>query len=222
MIIAFSGYAGEGKDTAAEFLINQKGFTRVSFADELKIMCAESFGINIDFFTNRELKDKNFDKPIILNTEHLSNIINHLGKYFKLDSNLLDVLVIQHAGAEFQSPRELMQYVGTDVCRNSIRSTVWLDIGRVKLEQYGNFVVTDARFENERKLVKGLNGHTVRIKREGFAPINSHSSDNDMGRDLDYDYVLYNNSSLADLERKTIQLHSQLQGDLSCQKLSEL
>lgn len=35
MLVALSGYAGSGKDTAAQFLVDQ-GWTRVAFADPLK------------------------------------------------------------------------------------------------------------------------------------------------------------------------------------------
>jgi len=35
-IIAISGLAGSGKDTAADFLVKNHGFCKISFADEMK------------------------------------------------------------------------------------------------------------------------------------------------------------------------------------------
>ncbi len=36
MIIGISGYARSGKDTVAEYLVNNRGFTRIAFADPIK------------------------------------------------------------------------------------------------------------------------------------------------------------------------------------------
>jgi dephospho-CoA kinase len=38
MIIGLSGYAQSGKDTVAEYLVNEYGFTRVAFADPIRKM----------------------------------------------------------------------------------------------------------------------------------------------------------------------------------------
>lgn len=39
MIIGLSGYAGAGKDTVAEILVEDFGFTRIAFADIIKTAC---------------------------------------------------------------------------------------------------------------------------------------------------------------------------------------
>ena len=43
MILGISGFAGSGKDTAAEFLIKNFGFGRIGLADELKRICYRVF-----------------------------------------------------------------------------------------------------------------------------------------------------------------------------------
>lgn len=50
MIIGICGQAGSGKDTAADFLVKDHGFAKVSFADPMKRFCQEIFD-----FTDEQL-----------------------------------------------------------------------------------------------------------------------------------------------------------------------
>lgn len=43
MLIAISGRAGSGKDTAADFLVKNHGFVKVAFADPIKRVCLEVY-----------------------------------------------------------------------------------------------------------------------------------------------------------------------------------
>lgn len=48
MIIGISGLAGAGKDTAADFLVRNHKFVKVSFADPMKRICRDIYGFSID------------------------------------------------------------------------------------------------------------------------------------------------------------------------------
>lgn len=42
-IVGFAGRAGSGKDTSADFLVNNYGFIKVAFADKMKRICADVY-----------------------------------------------------------------------------------------------------------------------------------------------------------------------------------
>lgn len=56
-VIAFTGLAGSGKDTAADFLVEQ-GFLKLAFADPLKRGIHELFGIDMETLTDPEKKQE--------------------------------------------------------------------------------------------------------------------------------------------------------------------
>lgn len=57
MIIGINGKKGSGKDTIGEYLVDNYGFTRLSFADALKRMCSDLYNIDLDCFYNVDLKE---------------------------------------------------------------------------------------------------------------------------------------------------------------------
>lgn len=57
-LIGIAGRAGSGKDTAASFLVAQHGFVTSAFADPLKRSASELFGIPLDDFYSRTLKER--------------------------------------------------------------------------------------------------------------------------------------------------------------------
>jgi len=57
-IILLNGAAGSGKDASAELLLDEFGFVRVAFADELKQDCADHFKIPVALFHSTTAKDK--------------------------------------------------------------------------------------------------------------------------------------------------------------------
>lgn len=57
-IIAFGHRKNVGKDTAGKFLMD-KDWVHLSFADPLKKSVSALFGLNMEYFTNQELKEEN-------------------------------------------------------------------------------------------------------------------------------------------------------------------
>ena len=67
--------------------------------------------------------------------------------------------------------REILQKVGTDAMRTGFHSDVWIKIAQLKiqklLEEGKKVIVTDARFDNEAKLIEDMGGVVVKIIRDG-------------------------------------------------------
>lgn len=193
MIISFSGKRRSGKDTAASFL---KGFKRYAFADYLKEGCSEAFQLPLAMFHDDKLKDEAFETPITLCYWQL----NEIAKAFDFEPTE-EFFRVGFAN-QMISPRNLLQFVGTDLIRKTIEDSFWIDatVERLRKEPC-NVVVADSRFSNERNLLKSLGAILVLIKR-GPDSIDGHSSENDLGKDEDYDYVIENNGTLEELQQK--------------------
>ena len=101
----------------------------------------------------------------------------------------------------FRTTRELLQFVGTEICRK-ISVSYHIDVLQMQLERDpGNWVITDARFPNERKMLKESFGATlIRIKRPGIISINGdHESEKSLGNDDEYDVVFMNEGTIEQL-----------------------
>lgn len=158
-IVGLMGLRGAGKDTAAEFL-KQRGYIRIAFADALYKEVAETFNVTVAYLGDRELKETPRPELALKNCQ---------------DSRFVAVcaaLEAREAGdADFlnepRSPRQIMQWWGTDYRRKLDDDSYWLNQVRdiIFANPHQKFVITDVRFENEAKFVEMLQGLLVRIRR---------------------------------------------------------
>ena len=64
------------------------------------------------------------------------------------------------------TPRWILQYWGTEVCRNNFHDDIWIASLENKLRKTkDSIVISDVRFPNEMKAIKNSGGIVVRIKR---------------------------------------------------------
>lgn len=56
-VIGLFGSVGHGKDTAADILVEHHGFHKFSFAEPLRQALVVLFGVPMEFFTDRQLKE---------------------------------------------------------------------------------------------------------------------------------------------------------------------
>lgn len=140
MIIGFVGFIGSGKDTAADYLVNFHGFRRDSFANTLKDAVAAVFGWDRVLLEGRTKEAREWREQ---RDEWWSN---RLGK---------DI-----------TPRHILQYWGTEVCRNGFHDDIWIASLENKMRKTGdNIVISDVRFPNEIKAIKAAGGKVVRVVR---------------------------------------------------------
>jgi len=141
MIVGFVGLIGAGKDTAADYLVNYHQFRRDSFAGALKDAVAAVFGWDRILLEGRTKQAREWREQI---DPWWANRLNM--------PNL--------------TPRWILQYWGTEVCRTGFSNDIWIAALENKLRNSkDDIVISDCRFPNEIKSIKSAGGMVVRIKR---------------------------------------------------------
>lgn len=176
MIIGVNGNKGSGKDTVGQYLVDNYGFERLSFAAKLKESAAALFEVDPSVW--EELKN---DKDARVILEAPSDVFD--GKWAKID---IDV-------------RTFLQRYGTEAHRDIFGYDFWVEalLGDYQISEKRDFVVTDARFDNELYRIQVLDGLTVRIERPGTEG-DGHASEIPPRKEL-IDYTINNSGTLEDL-----------------------
>lgn len=141
MIIGFVGFIGSGKDTAADYLVNFHGFRRDSFANTLKDAVAAVFGWDRELLEGRTKEARAWREEV-------------------------DTWWAERLGFPTLTPRWVLQYWGTEVCRQGFHDDTWIASleNRVRKTK-DDIVISDVRFPNEIKAIHNAGGQVVRIRR---------------------------------------------------------
>lgn len=174
LIIGFVGPKGSGKDTAADLLQDMKlANGRISFAGPLKDICAKVFNISPTILNDPDFKErkftemKNYGTPITLTGRLLREVKKEcaarLQEYDEVTGimtyNVDRVAVNGLEGRIMETPRQLLQIIGTDFIRERIYKKWHLEAAfspatLSKLSKSGIYCVTDIRFVNEYEFLK--------------------------------------------------------------------
>lgn len=206
MIIGLVGLIGSGKDTIADYLVNIHEFRRESFANTLKDAVAHIFGWDRELLEGRTKQSRAWrEQP----DEWWSN---RLGREI--------------------TPRWVLQYWGTEVARRGFHDDIWIASLENKLRtKTDDVVISDCRFPNEIAAIKSAGGRVIRVVRgpepewypfalavnEGQKNITWSRSKVQLEKfaihasetawiGTEFDAVVENNSSLADLYRQITSL----------------
>lgn len=157
-IVGFLGAKKAGKDTAAEVLIEEFGFRRESFARELYRQVGEAFDVSVEDLNNRETKEMPAERFMVANCRDPG--------FIRAVQRLVPEFTNSEAFFRPRSPRELLQWWGTEYRRKSGVDSYWIDIVRKTIEANPriDYVITDVRFPNEHKLITSMQGFPVRIR----------------------------------------------------------
>lgn len=141
MIIGFCGFIGSGKDTAADYLVNFHGFRRDSFAGTLKDACAAVFGWDRVLLEGKTKEAREWREQV-------------------------DEWWAERLGMPHLTPRWVLQYWGTEVCRMGFHDDIWIASLENKLRQTkDDVVISDVRFPNEIKALRDAGGEVYWIQR---------------------------------------------------------
>ena len=195
MIIGFVGFIGSGKDTAADYLVNFHGYRRDSFANTLKDAVANVFGWDRTLLEGRTAEARAWREEV-------------------------DTWWAERLNMPNLTPRWVLQYWGTEVCRHGFHDDIWIASVENKMRKTkDNIVISDVRFPNEIKAIHNAGGMVVWVQRgelpswhimagnanngdivaaEKLKSLGVHTSETAwVGGDIDH--IISNNSTIDDL-----------------------
>jgi hypothetical protein len=141
MIIGVCGFIGSGKDTIADYLVNFHEFRRESFASTLKDAVAAVFGWDRTMLEGRTKEAREWREQI-------------------------DPWWAARLDMPTLTPRWVLQYWGTEVCRKAFHDDIWIASLENKLRNSKDHVViSDCRFPNEISSIKNAGGQIVWVQR---------------------------------------------------------
>ena len=141
MIIGVCGFIGSGKDTIADYLTNYHGFRRESFANTLKDAVAQVFGWDRTLLEGRTKQAREWREQV-------------------------DPWWAERLNMPNLTPRWVLQYWGTEVCRKAFHDDIWIASLENKLRNStDDIVISDCRFPNEIKSIRDAGGIIVWVRR---------------------------------------------------------
>jgi hypothetical protein len=141
MIIGICGFIGSGKDTIADYLVNFHEFRRESFASTLKDAVSAVFGWDRTMLEGRTKEAREWREQV-------------------------DPWWAERLSMPTLTPRWVLQYWGTEVCRRGFHDDIWIASLENKLRNSkDDVVISDCRFPNEIKSIKNAGGKIIWVKR---------------------------------------------------------
>lgn len=141
MIIGICGFIGSGKDTVADYLVNFHGFRRESFANTLKDAVSAVFGWDRIMLEGRTKAAREWREQV-------------------------DPWWAERLDMPTLTPRWVLQYWGTEVCRKGFHDDIWIASLENKLRNStDNIVISDCRFPNEINSIRNAGGKIIWVKR---------------------------------------------------------
>lgn len=141
MIIGICGFIGSGKDTIADYLVNFHGFRRESFASTLKDAVSQVFGWDRTLLEGRTKQAREWRERV-------------------------DPWWAERLNMPTLTPRWILQYWGTEVCRAGFHDDIWIASLENKLRNsQDDVVISDCRFPNEIQAIKNSGGCVIRVVR---------------------------------------------------------
>ena len=181
-IILLNGLPRAGKDTVADFIVDNFNYTKKSFASPMKRIISNTFGISLG-----EL-------------EEMKNNTDEFGVEIKVYPNNQPQQVIQYTNF-----REILQKFGTEGMKPEFGDAVWSDLlyNSIIKADTDLFVVADYRFMCEYQPQDGVEIIRILVKDKRELPLEGHASDVELYQNnVIFDYTIDNTGTLIELEEK--------------------
>jgi hypothetical protein len=168
-VIGIAGWARSGKDTIADYLVENHGYTKVSFSTPMK---EAMYRLNPRITVNE-----------------IPNTALRIG---------VDVYGWEGLKERSPDIRGLLQRFGTEVGREMFDEDFWVDYALNSIPDGGRAVIADVRYPNEADAIKALGGKVYRVLRNGVGPANDHASEHALDG-YEFDGQIDNNGTLEGL-----------------------
>lgn len=230
-LINVTGPKGCGKDTVAAELKKRKQVKAIlSFADPLKTVVGEVFGLHRNLLYDADLKELALKEPITLSRKNLRELKKALPSFLnpEIDGCFYNIDNASISGLEGQvmtTPRQLLQIIGTDFIRDRVFKDWHINAAfqknflakkhkGVKFEKRDTISVTDCRFLNELEHLSDRFGketisiYVERPEAEAKLLNDMHPSEQGMieiKKRIEEDpngYIIVNDGTLAELHKK--------------------
>jgi hypothetical protein len=154
MIIGITGQKNAGKDTIGDYLVENYGFTKMSFAEPLKM--AAAILLNTDLESIERWKNEN--KNVCVVPGAMPDGKNEVTITVPLVTANYPITV-----------RHFLQRMGTEVGRGLFGKDFWVHqlARKIDVTRGANTVICDVRFQNEADAVDHWSGHLWRVIRPG-------------------------------------------------------
>jgi len=207
MIIGVGHKMRQGKTVIADYLVENYGYEKFSFAGALKEEIGDEEKILISY-------NDQSGKISMWNNEFALFEMYRDTEYKELYEKVVGYMMWHHdfyvgegfdTFFKFGSPkkdRELLQLWGTDYRRNIFGDRYWIDIIEEKISGLGRVVIDDMRFKNEADYINQRNdGITIRVFGRDVEDsiYHHHGSEIDLDGYKYYGYNINNDGTLSDL-----------------------
>lgn len=189
-IIGIGGRKQCGKTTLANIAIDYFDYTKISVADGLKELVCKIYNLDINELYSQQSKESKrifkWNKDIRNKIEDIENI--NLDKFTE--------------NKEFESVREALQFIGTDILRDvdpyfHVKKFEY----KINSLQDRNIICDDLRFNEELEVVKKYSGTDIFIIRPYWLSYSNHQSEISL-RIWDFKRHIINDTTIKTFQKK--------------------
>lgn len=205
--IALTGLAGVGKDTVADTLVTHAGFSKIAFADALRLEVAGAYqlGDQAHILSDRATKEMPMHALALCRCHH-DPFVERMAALHSAEQPDFDWELWAYAP---RSPRQIMQWWGTEY-RRAESANYWSTKTAVHIaansDDEARWIITDCRFANEAHAVRTLGGEIWQVTRPGQPIVEGgHASQTD-GSNLRPDATLVNGGDINGLRHSVLRL----------------
>lgn len=145
-IVAFCGAKFSGKSTSATIFQEMIGTQteEIAIAGHLKEVCARIFNIPLNDFLDPAKKELELETYVVLDGAQLTSVLNQFG----IETVDYGKVIRPHVGRIIQTPRKLLQYIGTEVL-HPVDPLIHVKNALAKKNPEKLTLITDLRFPAE-------------------------------------------------------------------------